>query len=149
MLLRLSSFCLSRCLTLHVSALSSSLACLSSWFNCLSSSSPSALSLSLCHGCLLHSPPLSLTPVLLLSLHSLYPMPHSCQTIFLPSSFSLAAKWPACPAFASLVIFFFHYVNDLWQCLRWVLLSEVMVTRPCFFWQVNKQSDHIIVQALS
>lgn len=101
-------------LSLNVSALSNSLACLSSWFNCLSSSSPSALSPSLLPPALYTLIPHSSSAALsALSLHSLCPMPHSCQTIFLPSSFSLSAKWQACPAFASLVIFFFHYVNDL------------------------------------
>lgn len=58
-------------------------------------------------------------PLLFLSAASfalyLYPSLHSCQTIFLPSSFSLSAKLLACPAFASFVIFFLHYLNDLWQ----------------------------------
>lgn len=80
---------------------------------------------SLC--CLLHSPPLSLSPALLLSPHFHCPMPLSCQTIFLPSSFSFSAKWQARPAFASLVILLFHYVNDPWQLLRWMLLSQAMV----------------------
>lgn len=36
-----------------------------------------------------------------------------CQAILLPSSFPLSAKWQVCSALLPLVIFSFHYVNDL------------------------------------
>lgn len=92
----------------------------------------SLLSFSFC--CLLHFPPLSLTPILLLSLHYYCPMPLSCQSIFPPSSFPLSAKWQARPASVSFVILLFHYVNDLWQRLRWMLLLQVMVRERLIHW---------------
>lgn len=101
MLLRLFCFLLSLCVSSSSSLPLffpniSALARLSSWFNCLSSSNP------LCS--------FSLQPLLLFTFipHSSFAAlsAHSCQTIFLPSSFSLSAKLLPCPAFASLVIFF-------------------------------------------
>lgn len=66
-------------------------------------------------------------PLLFLSAASfalyLYPSLQFCCSLwtFLPNHFpsififSLSAKLLACPAFASFVIFFLHYLNDLWQ----------------------------------